>query len=86
MSDNQWRRFVYYQLQHHKKRSEHFFSSFFRAVPISLVVGIIACGVTIYFWGFKEWARMTLQLVMGVTIAATIFRSFIRKLDREFGE
>lgn len=86
MDPKQWREYVQIQLDKRTDRAKYISRSFLRLVPLSLIIGIIASIITIKFWGAKEWTRMMLQLILGVTLATAVFAPFIRKLEKEFND
>ncbi len=84
MTASEWRAYVRAQLERPRDWSTYFRLQLERAVPVSVLIAILASGITIYFWGFKEYARMVMQLVLGITLAAAIIGPMLKRLEQKF--
>ena len=86
MNPEQWRKYVQYHLDERKERAAYFLDSFFRLISVSLVVGLIASALVIGGWGFREYSRMMLQVILTAAFATTFFGALFRRFERKKGK
>lgn len=84
MSRKEWAAYVRTQLDKPRDKMSFFTAHMARAVPISVVVAILASAITIYFWGFREYARMVMQLILGLTLAAALLGPLLKRMEEKF--
>jgi|GEM_PF-3659858 len=80
----EWKSYVRKQMEAPKDRATYLSMQLLRLVPLSLLLGVIVSGITIYVWGFKEWSRMMMQLLLGLTLAAAFLAPLIKRLEQKF--
>lgn len=84
MSATEWREYVKLQLDKPRDHATYLRVQVARAVPFSVIIAVLASATTIYFWGFKEYARMVLQLLLTLTLAAALLGPMLRRLEEKF--
>jgi Flp pilus assembly protein TadB len=84
MTTAEWRDYVRMQMDRPKDKATYIRIQLTRAVPLSLMLGIIFSGITIYFWGFKEYSRMMMQLLLGLTLATAVLGPMIKRMEQKF--
>lgn len=84
MSATEWREYVKLQLDKPRDKATYMRVQLARAVPLSLVLGILFSAITIYFWGFMEYSRMVMQLLLTLTLAAALLGPMLKRLEERF--
>jgi hypothetical protein len=84
MTYKEWTHYVRMQHDKPKDRATYFRMQLLRMIPFSLLIAIIVSITIITFWSFKEWARMVLQLTLGITLAAAFLAPLIKRVEEKF--
>jgi hypothetical protein len=84
LTSMEWKAYVRKQIDAPKDRATYLSMQLLRIVPLSLLLGIIFSVITIKVWGFKEWSRMMMQLLLGLTLAAAFLGPLIKRLEQKF--
>lgn len=82
MSQKQWRSYVQEQFDQQADRAKWLSKWLFRLIPVSLLIGILTAVLIWKFWGLRELVRILLQVVLTLTLGASIFAGFIRRLEK----
>jgi hypothetical protein len=84
MSGKEWREYVATQVAKPRDHAQYLRLQIVRAVPLSVIIGLLASAITIYVWGWKEWSRMVMQLILALTLAAAVLGPMIKRLEEKF--
>jgi hypothetical protein len=84
MNPKEWHAYVREQLARPRDHATYLRMQVARAIPFSVLIGILASILTIYVWGFKEWSRMMMQLILGLTLAAAFLGPLIKRFEEQF--
>lgn len=74
------------QMDVQTNRARYLSKLLFKIMPFSVILGLIAAIILVRYWGIKELTRMLLQVILTLTLGATIFAGFLSKMDKRFSE
>lgn len=56
-----------------------------RLMPLPIIIGLTAVILVVYFYGWKDLARMALSWTVSITIISTIIYHMFKKFESELG-
>lgn len=73
-------------LTHNADRAKLISKYVHRTVPISVILGVVVASVIVVGWGWKEFLRMFLQVMLTLTLGATMVAGVIRRVEKKLEE
>lgn len=78
----QWKEQLQERFDQQAERARWLSKWLFRLIPASLFLGLVTALLIWEFWGFRELMRGLLQVMLTLTLGASIFAGFIRRLEK----